>query len=60
MKPSKAGYTDEITQPAEEVYCRCYYEYIYNLDALPAVMLTKKGQAALAALDEVELAAAAE
>lgn len=23
VKPGKAGYSDEITQPAEEVYCRC-------------------------------------
>lgn len=36
-------YTDEMTQPAEEVYCSCYYEYVYQLSALPRDMLTKKG-----------------
>lgn len=41
------GYTDEITAPAEEPFCRCYYQYLYNLRDLPAVMLTKKGETAL-------------
>lgn len=49
VKPGKAGYTDEITQPGEEVYCRCYYRYIYSLNRLPEEMLTKKGQASIAA-----------
>lgn len=44
------GYTDEMTQPGEEVYCRCSYRYVYNLRDLPKAMLTKKGQDAL---DEV-------
>ena len=39
-----AGYTDEMTAPAEEVYCRCYPEYIYTLYDLPADMLTAKGK----------------
>jgi hypothetical protein len=47
VKPSTYGYTDEITKPAEEVFCRCYYRYIYSLGALPREMLTKKGEAAL-------------
>lgn len=38
------GYTDEITQPGEEVYCSCYYEYVYSLSDLPSEMLTKKGK----------------
>ena len=42
------GYTDEITQPGEEVYCRCFYVYLYNLRDLPADMLTEKGRRALA------------
>ena len=44
------GYTDEMTQPAEEVFCRCNYRYVYALRDLPKAMLTQKGQAAL---DEV-------
>ena len=44
------GYTDEMTQPGEEVNCRCSYRYVYNLRDLPKAMLTKKGQDAL---DEV-------
>jgi hypothetical protein len=42
MKVGEDGYTDEITQPGEEVYCRCYYRYIYNLRDLPEKMLTAK------------------
>ena len=41
-----AGYTDEITQPAEEPFCRCFYEYIYHLEDLPPAMLTQKGREA--------------
>lgn len=36
------GYTDDITTPGEEVYCRCYYRYIYTLNKLPDEMLTEK------------------
>jgi hypothetical protein len=56
MKPGPDGYTDEITMPAEEVYCRCWYQYIHNLDRLPAAMLTEKGRKALQALDNIEAA----
>jgi hypothetical protein len=48
MKVGEPGYTDEITQPGEEVYCRCFYVYLYNLRDLPARMLTAKGKAELA------------
>lgn len=48
VKPDRAGYSDEITQPGEEVFCRCHAEYLYALRDLPADMLTVKGQAALA------------
>lgn len=41
------GYTDQITQPGEEVFCRCNYRYIYNLRQLPDKMLTAKGKSAL-------------
>jgi len=43
VKPGKAGYSDEITQPGEEVYCSCYFQYIYSLRKIPIDMLTKKG-----------------
>lgn len=39
-----AGYTDEMTAPGEEVYCRCWYEYIVSPRRLPDSMLTHKGQ----------------
>jgi hypothetical protein len=44
------GYTDEITKPGEEVSCRCFYTYIYNLRDLPPSMLTAKGEKALASV----------
>ena len=44
MKPGPNGYTDQIEAPAELPFCRCYYQYIYNVDALPADMLTEKGR----------------
>jgi hypothetical protein len=56
MKAGPAGYTDEITKPAEEVFCRCWYQYIYLLDRLPREMLTEKGKKALEALNVVEAA----
>jgi F0F1-type ATP synthase membrane subunit b/b' len=40
------GYTDDITSPGEEVYCRCNYVYLYNLRQVQD-LLTKKGEAAL-------------
>jgi hypothetical protein len=49
IKPGPAGYTDEITRPAEEPFCGCYYRYLYNLRDLPANMLTEKGKEALQA-----------
>lgn len=47
VKPGKPGYTDQITQPSEEVFCRCSYRYIYALRDLPEDMLTAKGKLAL-------------
>jgi hypothetical protein len=47
MQVGEAGYTDEITQPGEEVYCRCWYVYLYNLRDLPAAMVTEKGRKTL-------------
>lgn len=48
MKVGPDGYTDEITGPAEEPYCRCYYRWIYNLRDLPSSLLTAKGLESLA------------
>lgn len=42
---SGATYTDEVEQPGFAVYCRCYYEYVYDLASLPDAMLTAKGRA---------------
>lgn len=47
VKPGPDGYSDKITQPGEEVFCRCFYEYVYNLRDLPGDMLTEKGAAEL-------------
>lgn len=40
-------YLDEITQPAQEPFCRCWAEYVYGLDKLPRETLTRKGRIAL-------------
>lgn len=47
VKPGSVGYTDEVTRPGEEVFCRCSGVYIYVLRRLPESMLTVKGQKAL-------------
>lgn len=47
-KPGRAGYYDQITSVGEEVFCRCYAQYLYSLSALPPEMLTNKGRDALA------------
>jgi hypothetical protein len=44
VKRGEAGYTDEITQPGEEVFCRCYWVWLYALRELPEPMLTVKGK----------------
>ncbi|WP_321913571.1 hypothetical protein [Paraburkholderia sp. J11-2] len=48
VKPGSAGYYDDITKVAEEVYCSCYATWIYNLRDLPEDMLTVRGREALA------------
>lgn len=48
VKPGPNGYSDEITQPAEEPFCRCRWVYIYNLRDLPDDMVSNKGRDALA------------
>lgn len=44
VKSGADGYTDDITQPAEEPFCRCRYVYIFHLRQLPADMITAKGR----------------
>lgn len=48
VKPGPDGYTDQIEQPAEFVYCRCFYVYLYAVSDLPDDMVTEKGRAELA------------
>ena len=52
IKPGPAGYYEDITAVGEEVFCRCWAEYVYNLRDLPPDMLTKKGSEGLAAIRE--------
>ena len=40
MKLDGHEYTTDITAPAEEVNCRCYYQYIYRVSELPESMRT--------------------
>jgi hypothetical protein len=47
VRPGEAGWSDDITQPGEEVFCRCFASYIYSLRAMPEDMLTSKGRAEL-------------
>lgn len=54
VKAGKAGFTDDVTEPAQEPFCRCYYVYLYNLRDLPDDMLTAKGRAALTAARGIE------
>ena len=43
VKPGDYGWSDDITQPGEEVFCRCKFIYLFHLRQLPEDMLTKKG-----------------
>lgn len=47
MKAGPSGYLDEMTQPGEEVFCRCFVQWIYAIRRLPPDMLTAKGVAEL-------------
>lgn len=49
MKAGPDGYTDDLTRPAEEPFCRCNYQPLYGLRQLPSDMLTDKGREALKA-----------
>lgn len=52
VKPSEAGFYDEVTAVGQEPNCRCSAVYLYSLSRLPADMLTKKGQEKLAQAKE--------
>lgn len=49
MKLAGREFTDDITQPGEEPFCRCRFEYLYTLRDLPDDMITKAGKEALLA-----------
>jgi hypothetical protein len=49
VKKGPLPWSDEITQPAEEPFCRCNFSYLYHLRQLPIDRLTEKGSAALKA-----------
>lgn len=53
VKVGPDGWSDAITQPAEEISCRCSYRYIYSMRQLPPEMLTAKGRAFLESQREV-------
>jgi hypothetical protein len=44
VKKGEAGYYDEITAAAQEVFCRCYVVALYALRDLPEDMLTVAGK----------------
>lgn len=54
VKRGRTPYSDEITAPAQEPFCRCYAIWLYNLRDLPEDMLTAKGRAQLAAVQGKE------
>lgn len=53
VKIGPAGYLDDITQPGEEVFCRCFVTYLYTLDELPLDMLTSRGKQKLDEMNKV-------
>jgi hypothetical protein len=48
VKPNVNGYTTDVEQPGELIFCRCDWQYLYSLRSLPPDMLTEKGKVALA------------
>ncbi len=48
VKPGRWGYFEDVDgQPGQEIFCRCWGQFVYTLDRLPADMLTAKGRALL-------------
>jgi hypothetical protein len=51
VKKGGHKYIEELEdQPGEEVYCRCYFEYIYRLNRVPEECLTQKGKETIRAV----------
>lgn len=48
VKPGDVGYYDQVTAVGEEVFCRCYAQYLYSLARLPDDLLTVRGREELA------------
>lgn len=48
IKTNAAKYVNQFTAPAEEPFCRCFYQYQYNIRQMPRDYLTKKGEEFLA------------
>lgn len=48
VKVGPDGYIDQQTEPAEEPFCRCWYEWVYQLRDVPDACMTAKGRDALA------------
>lgn len=45
VKAPASRFSDSLpSQPAEEVFCRCYWQYLYALQDLPRDLLTAKGK----------------
>lgn len=47
MKLDGRQYYDQVTAVGEEIFCRCFAEYLYALRDLPAGMVTAAGKAEL-------------
>lgn len=43
VKVGPDGYSDSITQPAEEPFCRCFWQFVYSLKDVPDDCLTERG-----------------
>jgi hypothetical protein len=52
-KVGSAGYYDDVTAAGEEINCRCYIVWVYNLRDLPKDMLTEKGREELERVQKV-------
>jgi hypothetical protein len=48
MKVDGHEYTDDITAPGEEIFCRCSMRWLYSLRSLPGELITQKGRDELA------------
>ena len=44
VKPGVYGYVEDVTQPGEEVFCRCTWTWLYGLRQLPEDMITRRGR----------------